>query len=114
MRTLWAKPGDNLITLDNYRHDKKEMKQGTETIWFYCIGTFLLALACGLIFGFTDSHTPPLTFMVELFVIPVGIISFTVDIILLQTRNRKQAGRLNAHLFGFVTNGLLITYILTR
>ncbi len=90
------------------------MKKGTEKIWFYYIATFLLALACGLIFGFTDSHTPPLTFLLELLIIPAGLIWLTVDIIILMTRKQKQEGRLNAHLVGLVTNGLLMTYILTR
>lgn len=47
---------------------------------FYTIA-FIISIWCGLVAGFTDSHTLPLPFLIELIVLSVGIIWFIIDMI---------------------------------
>lgn len=108
---LWPILGENFNNQLDTIFDR--MEQGIKIILFYYFGSFILALVFGLTFGFTDSHTPPLTFLFELFIIPVGLIWLTVDLIMLRIRKGKSEGRISAHLVGLLANGLLVAYILT-
>ncbi|HWA34546.1 MAG TPA: hypothetical protein VG737_10475 [Cyclobacteriaceae bacterium] len=69
-------------------------------IWLYYGGGFLAALACGLIFGFTDSHTPPLAFVLEVLIIPVGVIWMLTEILILARRKQNLSSRAGLHVIG--------------
>ena len=66
---------------------------------------FLLAVLSGTVFGFKGyTHTPPAPYIIELFILPVGLINFLIDALM-----RKS---LKAHIIGLTANGLVMAYVL--
>ena len=54
--------------------------------------------------GFTDSHTPPIPLLIEVFVFMIGIILFVV--------NKKRKENYLVHIIGLGINSLIVSYIL--
>lgn len=76
---------------------------------FYSAG-FFFALYIGLRTGFTgNSHTPPGSFVIEFFVLPVGLVLLLIDI----ARNRPNTfKKLLVHVIGLSANWAIMAYIL--
>lgn len=96
----------------NLRDVDLQMNTEAILIWAYYIGLLALALVTGFTFGFSDSHTAPLPFVIELFTMLVGVIWLVIDIAIIVGRKEESMGRLNAHLIGFALNGVFIVYLL--
>jgi hypothetical protein len=80
---------------------------------FYSIfygGGFSLALYIGLITGFTgNSHTPPGPFIIEFFVLPIGLVLLLIDL----ARNKPNTfKKLLVHVIGLCANWAIMAYIL--
>jgi hydrogenase/urease accessory protein HupE len=73
------------------------------TLIFYII-SFIIALWAGFEFGFTNSHTPPMTLLIELFVLLMGIILFAIG--------KKRKANYLVHAIGLAINSILVIYIL--
>jgi hypothetical protein len=76
-----------------------------ETIYSILYGLFFIfALFLGIKHGFTDTHTPPLPFVVEFFVVPIGFVVFIVDSIM----HRSTL----VHKIGFTANATLMILVI--
>ena len=72
---------------------------------FYLLG-FTLAIVLGLITSFKgDSHTPPAPYILELLVLPIGLILFLIDMVITRPLNFKN---LRVHVFGLGVNAALV------
>lgn len=89
------------------------MNPTSENVWFYYVVTLLFALGCGLAFGFGfgESHTPPFAFLLELLIIPIGLIWMLADTVISLSRKRNPVTRIGVHLIGLTMNGLLFVFI---
>jgi hypothetical protein len=66
---------------------------------------FLLAIVTGVTSGFRgDSHTPPGSFMIESFLLPVGLGIFIIDAVYHKSTT--------VHKIGLTVNGLIMVYVL--
>ena len=70
----------------------------------YYVVCFVLSICLGIFTGFGNSHTPPAPFIIELFVLPIGIILFVIDFM----RHKP----IKAHVLGLIANGLIMAYVL--
>jgi hypothetical protein len=59
--------------------------------------------------GFTDSHTPPVPFVIEFFTLIVGAVLFAVDFAKHKTATFKKIG---VHIVGLTANSLVMLYVL--
>ena len=86
------------------------LKQKVLIISYVILFTFSLLM--GIIFGFTDSHTPPTPFIIEFFVLLIGNILLVVDIVNKWNCNDNFFKKHYAHLIGLTLNGLIVLYML--
>jgi hypothetical protein len=70
---------------------------------YYAVA-FMLSMYFGLKNGFTDTHTPPVPFVVELFVIPVGGILYILDALMHRSTT--------VHKIGFTANCFIMIVVL--
>lgn len=70
---------------------------------FYTL-CFALSIFAGIKIGFTDTHTPPLPFVIELFTLTIGFIFFVIDSI--KGKSTK------VHQVGLTANGLVMAFVL--
>jgi len=77
---------------------------------FYLI--FLgLAIWTGFSRGFTDSHSPPIPFLIELLALALGTILLFIDIF--NKRLPKTFTNFKIHIIGLTLNGLVMIYVLS-
>jgi hypothetical protein len=76
---------------------------------FYSIA-FGLAMWTGFTLGFTDSHTPPMPFLIELLALAVGVILLIVDFFNKQIP--KTFSHFKVHIIGLMVNGFVMAYVL--
>ena len=70
-----------------------------------------LSLYTGITSGFTDSHTPPLPFIIEFFCLPIGLVLFSLEYF-----NKKSINTFKkhlVHLVGLLINGIMMIYIVS-
>lgn len=77
---------------------------------FFYLTTFGLSIWTGLTIGFTDSHTPPMPFLIEFVALFVGLIILFVDIF--NKRIAKTFSNFKIHIIGLTINGLVMAYVL--
>ncbi|MCR8560024.1 hypothetical protein KXD93_20395 [Mucilaginibacter sp. BJC16-A38] len=82
-----------------------------KTILYVAFYSFFCAISiyAGIKCGFTDSHTPPIPFAIELFTLIVGIVLMIIDIKI------AKEGRLIiilVHSLGLLANGLVAGYVI--
>jgi hypothetical protein len=77
-------------------------------IIFYGV-SFLLAIITGTIYGFTDSHTPPIPFAIEIVVMLIGFIWLVINTVSINLQRKDSYYRkLTVHITGMVFNGLVL------
>lgn len=76
---------------------------------FYFIA-FGFAILSGLKYGFTDSHTPPMPFLIGLLTMVIGGILFSIDYLINKLLNKNISYKV--HLIGLTLNGLLLFYVI--
>lgn len=77
---------------------------------FYLI-SFGLAIWTGFSRGFTDTHTPPMPFLIELLALVIGTILLLIDIF--NKRLPKTFTNYKVHIIGLTLNGLVVIYVLS-
>ncbi len=89
------------------------MFKDTKFIWgFYLIAIGFTVLS-GVVFGFANSHTAPMPFLIELFVIFFGLTWLLTDIIVLIIRRTGMWEKFFAHGVGLILNVILSVYLLS-
>ena len=88
------------------------MTKDTRLIWGYYLVAFILTILSGLVFGFNDSHTAPMPFLLGLFFIFFGIVWITTDLIILILKRTGTIKGFIAHVCGLIINGLFFYYLI--
>lgn len=70
---------------------------------------FALSIWSGIENGFTDSHTPPVPFIIEFFTLIVGAILFAIDFAKHKTATFE---KIRVHILGLTANSLVMLYVL--
>lgn len=78
--------------------------------FFFYLLAFTLALWAGFTMGFTDSHTPPVPFLIEFLCIPIGLILFFVD--LFNKSIPRTFLNFRVHIIGLTINIAVMVYVL--
>lgn len=102
---LYMSPGKILNELNNFM----TLKEITYSI-FYLI-CFGLAIWTGFSRGFTDTHTPPMPFLIELLTLALGTILLFIDIF--NKKLLKTFTNFKVHIIGLTLNGLVMIYVLS-
>jgi predicted transporter len=89
------------------------MTRNSKLIWGVYLIAFTLTILSGLAFGFTDSHTPPMPFVLGTIFILLGLNWTLTDLIILIVRKTGTIKMFLAQLGGLAINGLFIFYLLT-
>ncbi|MCD2425507.1 hypothetical protein LQ567_22170 [Niabella pedocola] len=76
---------------------------------FYLLA-FGLAIWSGLTIGFTDTHTPPMPFLIECIALIIGAVILFADIF--NKGLSKTFSNFKIHIIGLAMNGLVMAYIL--
>lgn len=70
---------------------------------------FVLSVWSGIVSGFTDSHTPPVPFAIEFFVLLIGGILLFIDFARHKPATFK---KVRVHILGLAANGIVMLYVL--
>jgi hypothetical protein len=70
---------------------------------------FALSIWAGMENGFTDSHTPPVPFIIEFFTLIVGAILFAADFARHKTATFE---KIRVHILGLTANSMVMLYVL--
>ena len=87
------------------------MKGKEISLSIFYILVFGLSVYTGITSGFTDSHTPPLPFVIEIICLPIGLILFSLDYFNKKSINTFKKHRV--HLLGLLINGIMLIYIVS-
>ena len=70
---------------------------------------FALSIWAGMENGFTDSHTPPVPFIIDFFTLIVGAILFAADFARHKTATFE---KIRVHILGLTANSMVMLYVL--
>jgi hypothetical protein len=77
----------------------------------FCFGGLILAIGCGFYFGFTGTLTPPMPFVIELFIIPLGLVWLSIDTLIVSLRRTQTWKDIMGHGAGLILNACFVVYL---
>jgi hypothetical protein len=81
------------------------------TMGFYLVA-LAVAILSGFVFGFTGTHTPPMPFVIEILIIPIGLVWLLIDTIRVSVKRTQTWNDILGHVVGLIINaGFVICLI---
>ncbi|UOE51865.1 hypothetical protein MTO98_12325 [Mucilaginibacter sp. SMC90] len=77
--------------------------------YIFYIVCFILSVLSGIFLGFTDTHTPPVPFVIQFFTLMIGSVICIRDWMKSRPVSFK---KIQVHIWGLVINGLVMGVIL--
>ena len=90
------------------------MNTHNKTILTFYLVALTIAILSGFRFGFSaGSHTPPVPFLIELFIICVGLAWLLIETIVISIKRTQTWKDISGHVLGLTINAAFFVYLIS-